>query len=137
MGQTSRTIRTIQYAFLFSILLYGVVGEIIRSHSGYLNPAFSYVLTAVAMGVVGMIFVVRRTWVLPAAQSLRSRPDNPVSLNHWKTGYLVTYSLCEALAIFGFLLRLLGFGMQQSVTFYFCGFILLAFFSPKRDHVLT
>jgi hypothetical protein len=62
-----------------------------------------------------MIFVVRRTLVLRSAESLASRPDDPLTLSHWKTGYLATYGLCEALALSGIVLRFLGFNFQQSV----------------------
>ena len=56
--------------------------------------------------------MVRRTLVLRAEESLVTHPEDNISLNHWKTGYLVTYALCEGLALFG--LSSAGFGRQPA-----------------------
>jgi hypothetical protein len=84
------------------------------------------------VAVVGVIFVVRRTLVLRAAESLATHPDDDLSLNHWRTGYLATYALCEALALFGLVQRFLGSSLQQSVPYYLGGFVLLFFFRPRQ-----
>ena len=83
-------------------------------------------------GIVGTIFVVRRTLVLRAAGTLASHPDDNISLSHWRTGYITTYALCEALALFGLVLRFRGSAMQQSLLFYVGGFVLLFFFRPVQ-----
>jgi len=91
----------------------------------------SYVFTTAAVAIVGAIFVVRRTLVLRSAESLVSDPDDPITLNHWKSGYIATYALCEALALFGLILRFTGCNFQQSLPFYLGGFVLLFFFGPQ------
>lgn len=60
-----------------------------------------------------------------------TQPDDKLSLDHWKTGYIVTYSLCEALALFGLVERFLGSNVQQSVPYYIGGFVLMFFFRPR------
>ena len=117
---------------LGSILLYTAVGEVVGPHRGTVNPALSYVLTTIGVAIVGMIFVVRRTLVFRSAERLASDPDDSLSLDHWKTGYLATYALCEALALFGLVMRFMGADFQQSMQFYLGGLILLAFFGPRR-----
>jgi len=52
-------------------------------------------------------------------------------LNRWRTGYLITYALSEALALFGLLVRLAGFSLSQAVTFYLPGLVLMLFFRPR------
>jgi hypothetical protein len=79
-----------------------------------------------------VIFVVRRTLVLRAAESLATHPEDTVSLNHWRTGYLTTYALCEALALSGLVQRFLGSNLQQSALYYLGGFVLLFFFRPRQ-----
>ena len=91
---------------------------------------FSYLFATLSVAIVGAIFVVRRTLVLRAAESLTTRPEDSLSLNHWRTGYLATYALCEALALFGLVLRLRGGPLQRVVTYYLGGFVLLLFFRP-------
>jgi hypothetical protein len=132
MRGTLQTLRTIQWIMLGSIFVYAVVGELLGSGSRTANPSLSYFFTTAAVAIVGAIFVVRRTLVLRSAESLRSRPDDPLTLNHWKSGYIATYALCEVLALFGLVLRLTGCSFQQSLTYYLGGFVLLFFFGPRQ-----
>lgn len=132
MARSLKTLRTVQWAMLLSILLYVAVGEIFAPRIRHVDPALSYVFSTLAVGIVGTIFVVRRTLVLRAAASLATQPDDLLSLSQWKTGYLATYALCEALALFGLVLRFLGSELQQSMLFYIGGFVLLFFFRPRQ-----
>ena len=131
MSKALNTLRAVQWAMLASILLYGVVGELVRPMARAIDPTVSYLFTTLGVAIVGIIFVVRRTLVLRAGESLASDPDDSISLSQWRTGYLATYALCEALALFGLVLRFMGCGFQQSVPFYFGGFALLFFFRPR------
>jgi hypothetical protein len=132
MQGTLRTLRTIQWALLGGVLLYAVVGELLGSSARAANPSLSYVFSTAGVAIVGVIFVVRRTLVLRSAESLASHPDDLLTLNHWKSGYLATYALCEALALFGLVLRFTGCSFQQSLPFYIGGFVLLFFFGPRQ-----
>jgi hypothetical protein len=96
------------------------------------DPALSYLFTTLGVAVVGLIFVVRRTLVLRAEESLAIRPDDNLSLSHWRTGYFATYVLCEALALFGLIQRMLGSTLKQSAPYYIGGFVLLFFFRPRQ-----
>jgi hypothetical protein len=132
MQGTLRTLRTIQWAMLGSILLYAIVGELLGPSARAANPSLSYFFTTAAVAIVGAIFVVRRTLVLRSAESLLLQPDDSLTLNHWKSGYIATYALCEALALFGLVLRLTGSNFQQALTYYVGGFALLLFFGPRQ-----
>jgi hypothetical protein len=132
MRGTLRTLRAVQWTMLGSILLCAVVGEVLGSGSKAADPSLSYIFSTASVAIVGVIFVVRRTLVLRSAENLASHPDDPLTLSHWKTGYLVTYGLCEALALFGLALRLMDFNLQQSLLYYIGGFVLLFFFGPKE-----
>ena len=132
MARSLKTLRTVQWAMLLSILLYVAVGEVFGPRIRRVDPALSYVFSTLAVGIIGTIFVVRRTLVLRAASTLANQPEDDISLNQWRTGYLATYALCEALALFGLVLRFLGAELQQSVLFYLGGFVLLFFFRPRQ-----
>lgn len=121
-----------QLVMLGSILLYAVVGELAGPAARSVNPSLSYIFTTMGVAIVGIIFVVRRTLVLRSAEDLASNPDDSLTLDHWKTGYIATYALCEALALFGFVLRFMGFTFQQSLLFYVGGLVLLLFFGPRK-----
>ena len=132
MIRALKTLRAVQWAMLASILVYGIVGEVVGPVARGVDPALSYIFSTLAVGIVGTIFVVRRTLVLRAAENLATHPDDGLSLNHWQTGYIATYALCEALALFGLVLRFRGCQLQQSLLFYVGGFVLLIFFRPRQ-----
>jgi len=131
MRGTIRILRPVQWALLGSILLYAAVGELAGPGAAAPNPSLTYALTTAAVAIVGAIFVVRRTLVFRSAQDLASHPEDSVILSHWKSGYIVTYALCEALALLGLVLRFSGANFQQSLPYYLGGFVLLAFFGPR------
>jgi F0F1-type ATP synthase membrane subunit c/vacuolar-type H+-ATPase subunit K len=132
MIRALKTLRAVQWSMLASILLYGVVGELAGPVARAVDPALSYLFSTLAVAIVGAIFVVRRTLVLRAAESLATQPEDNLSLNHWRTGYIATYALCEALALFGLIQRFLGCTLQQSALYYVGGFVLLFFFRPRQ-----
>lgn len=130
-----RMLRTVQWAMLGSIVLYIVLGVVIHPGARMLDPAVSYVFTTLAVALVGVIFVVRRTMVYRSEASLATQPNDAISLNHWKTGYIVTYALCEVLALFGLVERFLGANVQQSLLYFVGGFVLMFFFRPRQPQL--
>ena len=131
MAGVLRTLRIVQWLMLASIVAYSTVAEIVAPGVRPVNPTVSYLFSTLCVAIVGIIFVVRRTLVLRAAESLAAHPDDNLSLGQWRTGYLATYALCESMAMFGLVLRFLGGNLQQSLPFYFGGFVLLFFFRPR------
>jgi cytochrome b561 len=127
-----RSLRLVQWAMLGSIVLYGVVGEVAGSSARTANASLSYIFTTAGVAIVGVIFVVRRTLVLRSAERLAARPDDTVTLGHWKSGYIATYALCEGLALLGLILRFMGGSFRQCLPFYIGGFVLLFFFGPRE-----
>lgn len=132
MDQTLKLLRLVQWALLGSIVLYVALGVVVRPMRGSIDPSLSYTFTTLAVAVIGMIFVVRRTMVFRAEATLANQPNEVVSLNHWRTGFIATYALCEALALFGLVQRLLGARLEQSVPYFLGGFVLLLFFRPRQ-----
>ena len=47
-------------------------------------------------------------------------------------GKLVSLVLCEAVALYGFILRVLGGPIQHTLLLYAGGFVLLILFTPRR-----
>lgn len=131
MVKAFKMLRLVQFAMLASVALYWVVGEVVKPVVRPLDPTLSYLLTTLGVALVGTIFVVRRTLVLRAAESLATNPEDELTVGHWRTGYIATYVLCETLALFGLIQRFLGGAPAQSVPYYLGGFVLLWFFRPK------
>ena len=127
-----KTLRAVQWAMLASVVLYAIFGQIVGPAPRGIDATLSYLFATLSVAIVGAIFVVRRTLVLRAGESLASRPDDSLSLSHWRTGYIATYVLCESLALFGLILRFRGSPVAASIPYYVGGFILLLFFWPRR-----
>lgn len=132
MTRALQTLRMVQWSMLASIVLYGIVGEVAGPVPRGVDPTLSYLFATLSVAIVGAIFVVRRTLVFQAAESLAAHPEDNLSLEHWRTGYIATYCLCEALALFGLILRFRGSPLQASLSYYLGGFVLLLFFRPKQ-----
>ncbi len=137
METAIKVVRVLQMAMLMSVLLFVVVGELVVSNPRLSNPALIsptlfYALSMATITIVGVILVVRRTLVLQSAAALAARPSDVATLNRWRAGYVMTYALSEAIAMFGLLLRVIGFSLSQVASFYLAGFILLLFFGPRR-----
>jgi hypothetical protein len=132
MIRALKTLRAVQWALLASIVFYGIVGQMVGPAARGIDPTLSYLFATLSVAIVGAIFVVRRTLVMRAGESLATRPEDSLSLNHWRTGYIATYLLCESLALFGLILRFRGSPVEASVPYYLGGFVLLLFFWPRQ-----
>src|ERR1700757_2412654 len=132
MESAIKVIRAIQIALLVSVVLYVIVGERVGTIPKLNDPVVFYVLSLATVTIVGVILVVRRTLVLQSAAALAVRPNDLATLNRWRTGYVMTYALSESIALFGLVLRLIGFTLSQVWSFYIAAFILLLFFRPRR-----
>lgn len=132
MENAIKIVRLIQIAMLLSVGIFVVAGEMVGSIPKLSNPTLFYALSLATITIVGVILVVRRTLVLQSAVTLATRPNDVATLNRWRAGYVMTYALSEAIAMFGFVLRLIGFSLSQVASFYIAGFILVLFFGPRR-----
>jgi hypothetical protein len=132
MEPARKTLQIVRLALMVSIALYVFVGERVGKNLGAPPTNFYFAITLVAITTVGMTFAVRRLFVLRAEVALAAQPGEPAALKRWWAGYIFTYALCEAVALFGFVLRILGFTLSQVVPFYLVGFVLMVLFGPRR-----
>ena len=133
MDAALKIVRLIRIALIASIVLYALIGEVVgRGVTTVPNTTVYFAITFVAIADVGAIAVMRRLFVTPAEGVLASQPADTAALGRWRAGYLITYALCEAVALFGLVLRILGFPLSQVATFYAVGLILLLLFGPRR-----
>ncbi|HZQ24642.1 MAG TPA: hypothetical protein VFA89_17770 [Terriglobales bacterium] len=132
MQATVKLLRVLQIAMLVSIGLYIFLGERVTLNPPMPNPSVFYVISLVAITIIGIILVVRRTLVLQSETSLRTQSTDLPTLNRWRAGYLTTYALSESLALFGLVLRILGFTLSQVAPFYVAAFILMVFFTARQ-----
>jgi hypothetical protein len=132
MDTAKRTLNMIRAALIFAIAVYMFIGERVAAAStGPFNAMLFQALAVLAVVNVVLILIVRRSMVTPAMASLKTSPSDISALNRWRGGYIATYALCEAVALYGFVLRVLGFSYRMVVPFFLASFILMIFFSPR------
>jgi len=119
---------------LVSIICFAFVGERMGQSTAPDRNLY-FVVTLVAITTVGIIFAVRRLFVLRPEETLVSQPKNAAALNRWRAGYLVIYALSESVALSGLVLRILGFNLSEVMPFYLAGFALMLLFGPRRPTV--
>jgi hypothetical protein len=117
---------------LVSVGLYAFIADRLGPAPKVVSPAFIYSIAAVAASMVGAILLVRRMKLKPAESTLAGNSENAVALNRWRTGYIATFALSEAVVLYGVVLRFVGLGFRQVVPFFVAGFILMLFFGPRR-----
>jgi hypothetical protein len=132
MEPARRFLQIIRIFMLVSIVCYGFIGERLRQSTTTPNRNLYFALTLVAITTVGMIFAVRRVFILRSEELLASQPEDAATLNRWRTGYVATYALSESVALFGLVLRILGFKLFDVAPFYLAGFSLMLVFGPRK-----
>ena len=130
MLSATQLVRFVQVAMAASIPLYAAVGELAARHHAVDSTPF-HVLSFVAFSLVGATIVVRRSLVLPSEAMLHFKANDTLVIDRWKTGYILMYAMCEALALLGLVLRLIGFSLGHVWGFYLGGFVLLLLFTPR------
>jgi hypothetical protein len=133
MDNAIKTVRILQIAMLASIVLYlFITWRFAPQTSASPNPVLLMAITFLAVLNVGVIFVMRRVTVLRAATLLSTNQNDVATLMRWRTGYIITYAIAEAIALFGLVLGFAGFPMARVLPFFVAGFVLILFFAPRR-----
>jgi magnesium-transporting ATPase (P-type) len=133
MEPQRRLLQAVRVALLVSIALCVFLGERMeRSAPAAPDRNVYFAITLIAITIVGMIFAVWRLFVLRSEVMLGDQPGDVAALKRWRTGYIFTYALCETVAMFGFVLRFMGFTLSEVAPFYVVGFALILLFSPRH-----
>jgi hypothetical protein len=118
---------------LLAMLLYICAAEIVIPHEPRnLGPIFPIAFGAVSLLIIGVAIYFRRTKLEPAVESLQSNPSDAKALQQWRIGGILTATLLDAVALFGFTLRFLGAGPKASVPFYIVAIGMMLLWWPQR-----
>lgn len=114
------------------MVFYAVLAERLTRISEKLSPSFYYAVVVTSVFMIGGIFVLRRLMFSKSEIILAAKSDDRAALVHWMVGQMVTFGLCEAVALFGVVLRLTGSNFSGALPFYVAGFLLMLYFAPRR-----
>jgi hypothetical protein len=126
-----RQLRIIHAAMLFSIVLYAFIS--LRAPARPVPPpTVLYAFMFVTLADVGLILVLRNKLLASSGPLSSGQSDDSLVIARWRSACIITWALCESIALFGLVLRYMGFAMTQAMIFFVAGFVLMALFAPRR-----
>lgn len=133
MDSALRVLRALQAALVVSVVLYLVLAmRLPAPPPASTAPAMLAALGFLSVMNVGIVFLLRRILVRRSEAILENNPEDPAALLRWRGGHIATYAVAESIALFGLILRFMGFTLSQVWPFLLAGFILLLFLRPRR-----
>ncbi len=132
MEPSLKLVRTTWLILLASVVFYAVLAERLTRISKTLSPPFYYAVVVISVFMMGSIFVLRRLMFSKSEIILAAKPDDKAALVHWMVGQMVTFGLCEVIALFGLVFRVTGSDFSGALPFYIAGFLLMLYFAPRR-----
>ena len=128
-----RTLRIVHAFLIVSMLVYMWLPSYLRVQPHQpIKPILYWTIAALALVLVGVIFLIRSLMLQRSLEQLASRPDDSALIRRWHQAYLTIFCLCEAIVLDGFFLRFMGASPGQSAPFYVGGLVLMLCFTPKR-----
>ena len=132
MESSFKLVRTVLLALLASIVFYAAMAARIQPYAPPKTQTYFYVIAGFAAWAVEGSFFFRRKILKPSERVLSAKPEDVAALRRWRAGYLGMYASCEAVALWGLLVRFLGFGLWLAMPFFVAGFLLMLYFAPRR-----
>ncbi len=104
-----RVVRYIHIGFLSTIAMFVFVVEFsIRPVVNPANRGLHIIFVVICIVILNSLVYVRQNFIATSMETLRADPTNQLALKRWQGGHLVTFAGCEAVALFGFVSRVLG-----------------------------
>jgi hypothetical protein len=127
-----KVLRSIHAIFVTSILLYAFVAEkVMQRNTSAPSSTFVTIMTILAIAMTLIAATVRRRIVTPAIERLRVESEDPRALNRWRMGTMISFVLVECVALYGFVLRVLGASRSQTLPFYIVAILLMLIWTPR------
>jgi hypothetical protein len=126
-----RVVRLVHLVLLVSIPLYFVLPELLSPKGSGDLRLMRGLLSAMALLSAGFAVVFRKRVLEPAADSLRLRPEDAAALVRWRAAHIISFALCESVALFGLVLRFLGATTFEAAPFFAVAFVLMLAFRPS------
>ena len=136
MNPTTLTVRVMQFTFIVSVLLFMFVLHVIHPATQSVDSTmqWSIVFCAIASAMAG--FIMQRV--------IRNAPDRPNALGQtstpqgrWLTGHVIRFATAESVALFGFVLRMMGDSSNVVVALFAGSLLLLVVWQPGEVPAAT
>lgn len=131
--ETVKIVRILNGVFLISIPMYAAVGELFGQTGGGAGKIVRGAVIAVSLMNVGIAQLFGRKMVTAAEGALARNASDDAALGRWRQGHLITYVLCESVAMFGLAFRMLGGEPMQAAPLYVLAFALMLVWAPRAE----
>jgi hypothetical protein len=132
LDSSLRNARIVAALLFLSALLYILIGETVSTESPRDVKSFLLVFGLLTLWDVSSAFAIRTRYLESATRTLRSNPEDHVALHRWKFGQIAPLAMCEAIALFGLVVRFLGGTSLQTIPFYLISASMMVVWWPRR-----
>jgi len=133
MESALRSARILHLVFVIVPFLYIVVLLQLHPSERPVTPILVYALAFECFATIGVGFFLRARNVTASAEKLCTSPQDTVALRTWRSGQIISFTLAESVALFGFVLKFLGASWNVAGIFFVAGILLLLAWTPKLD----
>ncbi|HUD73891.1 MAG TPA: hypothetical protein VMQ76_02385 [Terracidiphilus sp.] len=129
MNPAILVVRTLQCAMIVSVLMFIFVLKVIHPapHSVSASFQWSIVFCAVASALMG--FIVQRMLLRARSKSLPAA-QSPDPRGPWLSGHIIRFATAESVALFGFVLRMMGSTSILVAVLFVTSLLLLLLWQP-------
>jgi len=126
--------RLIHIAFVIAAVIYAGIPFLINpANPRPVAPVIVFAFGLVALSTWAAGFFIRSRMVMPAAEALRNHPEDASAAARWRSGVVLSLTLCESVLLFGFALKMIGASWNVCVIFYVVGFFFLLAWTPRLE----
>jgi hypothetical protein len=130
---TLRNLYLVHSLNLFSMVLYIWIAEKLIPHPPQvLQPVLPIRFGVISLWIIGTAISKRRKMIRPAIDTLQVSADDQNALQRWRIGTILSDTLVQSVALFGFAQRFIGATAAQSAPFYLAGTPLVLLCWPRR-----
>lgn len=130
-----RGVRLVHLVMVASVPLYGLMAQVVKLEMSEVPQAVLYLFVAMAAGNLVLAAMLRRQMVDSAEEALQRDAQDKAALVKWRSGNVVSFALCEAVALFGLALKLLRGSWAEAGPFLLVSLVVLLMWTPRPPFV--
>lgn len=128
-----KNLRVVGLVMAVSIPLYVYVAYLDFRHVQQNVARLQSIFWILGVSIIAVIAIVRRSMVQGSVEILQAQPEDAQGVQQFMNGHILTFVLCEAVALYGFVIQGLGGTLLEAAPFYAAGFLLMLFFIPRSS----
>lgn len=101
------------------------------------QPLLFNVIAVVALLEAAAAFFLRGKLISDAESTWRENPNTKSALARWFTANIAPWAMCLSIAIYGIVLRYLGYSFRSVAPFFVAGAVLMFCFPPRRPEEIS